>query len=100
MPLPLHSLHCLPDPAPALPCHRLPARLQARVLLDPYAKVIVNSRRHWGQMGPVSQPALLCPVALPNAAPAALAACTNIISSKQQRRQQSLPAAPAAACLF
>ena len=54
MPLPLHSLHCLPDPAPALPCHRLPARLQARVLLDPYAKVIVNSRRHWGQMGPVS----------------------------------------------
>jgi hypothetical protein len=36
----------------------LPACMQARVLLDPYAKVIVNSRRHWGQMGPVSQPAL------------------------------------------
>ena len=28
--------------------------LQSRVVLDPYSKVIVNGRRWFGEMGPVS----------------------------------------------
>ena len=80
----LSCIHCrsVPPCSPLMTAPLRPSLPQARVVLDPYAKVILNGRRHFGEMGPVRGAASCCPVlpccaaaSTPRCLPACLPAC-------------------------